>query len=375
MTARAMEPDAVETLLQDSWFRAQGLGPGTILTLHPDDEMSRVDLLKVTPERRRMFYMRTGYEAARVLENVLAAAGRPLAELPSLLDFACGYGRPMRFLRRVLPPERIFASDVVKPAVAFVGQTFGVHAFESATEPEDIRFPRRFSAICVFSLFSHLPLRTFETFLTTLYECLEPDGLLVFTTLTPADLPEAERDPSGFTYRMESGIPHLDVEDYGTTYAGPEVVRGICNRLGIRHHWTLERELWRIQDVHVVARRDFPGLAQWNQAPIGRGAILRATLDAAGNARAEGYVRTPRLESPVRDVEIRIDGTRAVPCAFRAHPLTLPEKDGGARFQQTDWFVEGPAPELLTGVHAIAGVVTLKNGAQSCFDVVPLART
>lgn len=374
MSAPTTESDGIEQALEDAWFRGQGLPGGTILDIHPDDEMARLDLLKVDAARRRMFYMRTGYEAFRVLEHALSCAGRRLADTQSLLDFACGYGRPMRFLRRVLPPERLYASDVVKPAVAFVGRTFGVQAFESAREPGDIRFPRRFALICVFSLFSHLPRHTFGTFLATLFERLEPDGLLLFSTLTPAILRPEERDPSGFTFKSESGIPHLDVRDYGSTFVDPAVVREICAGLGIEHLWSLERELWRIQDVYVAARRDVPGLRSWTPVPLGRGAILRATLDGRGSARAEGYVRTPPAESPLRSIEIVIDGARRVPCAFAPYPAPLSESEGGPRFQQTDWYVEGPAPELLAGEHAIAAVATLRSGSQSCFDVGPLVR-
>jgi SAM-dependent methyltransferase len=361
-------------MLQEAWFRAEGLVPGTSLEVHPADEMARLDLLKTDPARRRMFYMRSGYEAVRVLEHALRSAGRELAHTPSLLDFACGYGRPLRFLVRSLPPDRIWASDVVAPAVEFVGRAFGVHAFRSATRVEDVRFERRFDVICVFSLFTHLPYETFETFLRALYHQLEPEGLLLFSTHNPAVLPAAACDPSGFTFQPQSGIPHLDVRDYGSTFVTPERVHALCHDLGIGHVWTLPHELWRIQDVHVAARREIPGLFRWTPTPLARGAILRAELDPAGRALAEGYVRVPSSEAPLRSVEIAIDGTRREPCAFAPHPLPLPESEGGRGFVQVDWRVEGPAAELLRGTHAVAAVATTKSGATSCFDVAPLAR-
>ncbi|NOT30040.1 MAG: hypothetical protein HOP15_06280 [Planctomycetes bacterium] len=78
------ERDRTELALQDAWFRAQGLTGPTVLEIHPEDEMARLDLQKTAPERRRTFYMRTGYEAVRVLEHALAAAGCELARGASL---------------------------------------------------------------------------------------------------------------------------------------------------------------------------------------------------------------------------------------------------------------------------------------------------
>jgi SAM-dependent methyltransferase len=374
MTGLQQEAAGAELALQEAWFRAQGLSGPTVREIHREDEMARLDLMKTEPARRRMFYMRTGYEAFRVLEHALGAAGRELAAAPSLLDFACGYGRPLRFLVRALAPERVWASDVVAPAVEFVGRTFGVHAFRSATRPADVRFGRRFSVVCVFSLFTHLPRASFESFLRTLYELLEPDGLLLFSTHNPSAIPEGERDPSGFTFLFESGIPHLDPREYGSTFVAPELVRGLCRGLGLEHVWTLEHELWRIQDVHVVARRDVPGLAAWTHVPLARGAILRAGLDPSGWAFAEGYVRVPAREAPLRSVEVVLDGARREPCPSRPHPLPLPESEGGRHFLQTDWRVEGPAHELRAGEHTLAALATTGSGVTSCFDVALLAR-
>jgi SAM-dependent methyltransferase len=360
-------------LLEDAWFRTEALPFEVERAIHPDDEMARLDLLKTDPARRRMLYMRTGYEAFLVLENMLRAAGRTLATTPSALDFACGYGRVLRFLTRALPPARFTACDIVRPAVAHVRSALGVTGVDSAAEPSALRFGRRFALITVFSLFSHLPRARFEQFLGFLYELLEPEGLLFFSTLSPLTIPVEQRDPSGFLYRRESGIPHLDVAEYGTTFVEPRVVREICESLGIRHLWTLDRELWRIQDVYVIAKSDVPGLQRWIHAPLARGWILRADLDAAGVARAEGYVRTPVTSPPVSGVSIVVDGARKIPCLFRPHPLALPDSEGGASFRQTDWLIEGPAPELRQGDHTIAGVAEF-GAARSCFDVSLLAQ-
>ena len=269
------ESSPLEAQVQEHWFQAQGLRAPN-LALHEDDEMARLDLQKTTPERRRMFYMRTGYEAYLVLQNALSAAGRPLSSVPALLDFACGYGRVLRFIVQAAPPAAVQASDILPAAVEFVQEAFSVKGFTSRVKAADIRFPRKYALICVFSLFSHLPRESFKQYLRVLYDQLEPDGLLLFSTLTPVALSPSERDPSGFTYHSFSGVPYLDPSEYGSAFVVPEAVRSICEEVGIAHLYTLERELWRIQDVHVAARAPVPGLLSWKHAPVVRGEIGRA---------------------------------------------------------------------------------------------------
>jgi SAM-dependent methyltransferase len=363
-----------EALLEAAWFAAEGLPYEVNTTIHPSDEMARLDLLKTDAARRRMLYMRTGHEALLVLKNMLRAAGRPMSATPSALDFACGYGRVLRFLTQEIPADRITASDIVRSAVDFVQATLGVSGVYSATDTRALQFDKRFSLITAFSLFSHLPLPRFKEFLRMLYELLEPDGLLFFSTHGPFAIAPERRDPSGFTYRMESGIPHLDVAEYGSTFVEPRVVRELCSDLGIQHLWSLDRELWRIQDVYVAARRDVPGLQRWSRTSIARGWILRADISAAGVARAEGYVRTP-AHSTASALSIVVDGARTFPCLSRPHPLPLPDSEGGMHFRQTDWYVEGPSEELLSGSHTIAGVAELDDGTRNCFDVTWLRRT
>ena len=74
-----------------------------------------------------------------------------------MLDFASGFGRMLRFLSKRLPTDRVFASDLMRETTRFTQATFGVHSFPSAADPREIAFPRRFSAIWVGSLFTHLP--------------------------------------------------------------------------------------------------------------------------------------------------------------------------------------------------------------------------
>lgn len=330
-------------------------------------------VLQVSPERRRQVYMRCGHESLCVLDNALAAAGRPLDGAAAVLDFACGYGRLLRFLVDRCGAERVHGSDILAPAVQFVRATFGVQAFDSARRPQDLVLPRRYDVIHVGSLFSHLPRSTFGPFLSVLARGLTDDGVLVFTTHNPS-VHQGALDPSGFTFVPLSESEVLATADYGSTFVEPVLVQAIAKEQGLAGVATLEREVWRIQDVHVASRRELPGLRQWRPAPIARGSIVRAELRADGHAWVGGFFRLPRVLGAPREVWLCVDGGTFVQAEWRAHGQPLPSREGGRWFDQFDWYTEGPARDLLGGEHTVAAIAVLGDGTRSCFDACFLDR-
>lgn len=354
--------------LQEAWFRAQGLAETPDDRIHPDDDMGRADVLRTEPERRRSVYMRSGHEACLVLKNALRWAGRDLRDTPSCLDFASGYGRLTRFLALEVPPTRIWASDVLDSALDFVRATFGVQGFRSEMDPVQLAFPRRFSLIWVGSLFSHLPRHRFGPFLSALHGALEDDGIAFFSTHSPEILAPAERDPSGFTFRAESESQRIDPREYGATFVEPSMVFDICRELGIEHLRALERELWTIQDLYAMSPRPIGGLAGWKHAPLVRGSIVRAEVGRDGHAWVGGIARVPTGEAPAREVSLLVDGERVIETRTAPRTEPLPVAEGGARFRQTDWYVEGPAGDLSPGPHTLCAVGRTRGGAANCFD-------
>jgi 2-polyprenyl-3-methyl-5-hydroxy-6-metoxy-1,4-benzoquinol methylase len=117
------------------------------------------------------------------MESVLRDVGRSLRQVNSYLEFACGYGKLIRFLVHRLGREKITASDISRDAVDFVRATFGVQGFYSAAHPDELNHAGKYDVINVFSLFSHLPLSTWGPWLKRLYAMLNDDGLLLFSTL------------------------------------------------------------------------------------------------------------------------------------------------------------------------------------------------
>lgn len=369
-----------ELALARAWLRAQRIDPEPVLAVHPDDDMGRADVQHSAPGQRLLEYLRSGHEALLVLQNALRAAGRELARVESLLDFAGGYGRVLRHVVQHVPRERIAHSDVLAPALEFVRANFGVQSFASVTDVSALRFPRRYELIFVASLFSHLPRARFGPALRALYAALEPHGLLVFSTHSPELLEPAQRDRSGYRFVPSSESRVLAGEEYGSSWIEPELVRALCAEHGIAHVAVLERELWRIQDVYVASREPLPDLARWRPAPVARGSILRATLAPDGHAWIGGFVRVPREHAPLRELRVEVRplgaepaaGGRSFTAALRAHEQALAPSEGGERTRQFDWFLEGPAQELAREPQAVCALAELAGGETTCFAACAL---
>jgi len=193
-----------------------------------------------------------------------------------VLDFACGYGRLLRFLVHSLPKEQIWASDIQVDAVDYVRDRFGVHAVPSTAAPEDFELDRRFDMIWVASLFSHLPEPLFQRWLKRLSELLAPGGILCFSTHGEGLLPAGvELPPSGFQYQTVSENDGLSADIYGTTHVSKAyVARALKGVFGQDLRWRhFHKLLAAEQDVYIAAfgdtGPDLDGLEEFRRGPRG----------------------------------------------------------------------------------------------------------
>jgi SAM-dependent methyltransferase len=168
----------------------------------------------------------------------------------SLLDFACGYGRALRFFRAAFPEARLVACDISTDAVDFCAQEFGAVPAYSHEDPAQIELPGPFDVIWVGSLFTHVSEHRWIAFLELLESVLAEDGLLVFTvqgrnvrrqllagelaawSLTGESVQQIVRgyDEQGFGYADWTGAA-----GYGTSLSRPSwVAKQIEERPGLR---------------------------------------------------------------------------------------------------------------------------------------------
>ena len=199
-------------------------------------------------------YLADGWRTLSELLLLLERCGRPLSEINSILEAAAGFGRFTRHLAKAAP-GRVACTEIVPGAVQFLRERFGVEAYESARDPADIAWPRRYELVFVLSLFTHLPLAVWRGWIRQLAAATEPGGLLVFTTHSPeqAAAEGVKFDADGARFFASSENRALDAGDYGTTFTTRErVLREVAAALPGASVEIHPQAFWHGQDAVVV---------------------------------------------------------------------------------------------------------------------------
>lgn len=248
--------------------------------------------------------------ASQIVEMLFAYSAGTKQRI-KILDFACGYGRLLRFLPLAFPEDHIHASELQHEALDFVTSAFGVHGIPSCEDPALFAPAERFDFIWVASLFSHLPESLFTSWLEKLYGLLSPTGVLCFSARDASLLgPSRVMPSSGFLFDSESEDANLDVDIYGTTYVTPEYVREAAQNVAGAEVplLRLPRCLANEQDLYLMSRdhgRNFQGVASIQRGVWGW--VDRRHLSQDGELHLEGWAASTDGEAdPV--VEISVDG-------------------------------------------------------------------
>ena len=203
-------------------------------------------------------YLADGWRTLAELMLLLEAVNRPLLGTGRFLEFASGHGRFTRHLVKALGPERVTVSELVPDAVDFARYSFGVEGFLSSVTPEALDWGQRYDVVFVLSLFSHLPERTWTRWLASLYQAVQPGGLLVFTTHgAEATLRQnVALDGQGFFFAPSSESQAIEVAEYGTTFTSDAFVRRqIAQALdGAQVLQHAGAHFWNHQDAYVVMK-------------------------------------------------------------------------------------------------------------------------
>ncbi len=255
---------SVGELGEGAWARLESDPGARIGDLDPDRRAWIADLLdfwrtaprdvsRVTAPQDGMYaktpdrYFPTGALALRQVRLAMLQARKPTCE--SILDFACGYGRAMRFFRAAFPDAKLTACDITPDAVDFCAQEFDATPVYSQEDPAAIDLPGPFDVIWVGSLFTHVPQDRWIGFLDLLESVLAEQGLLVFTVqgrhvrqqllsgelawdLGDAEVEQIVRgfDETGYGYADWSGA-----SGYGTSLNRPSwVCAQVEDRPGLR---------------------------------------------------------------------------------------------------------------------------------------------
>lgn len=200
-------------------------------------------------------YLSDGWRTMSELMQLLEQLDRPLLKTQSVLEFAAGFGRFTRHLAHALP-GRVTCTDIQPGSIEFLRDQFGVDAFYSASNPEEIVYPRQYELIFVLSLFTHLPVERWGAWLKHLHRGLAPGGLLVFSVHNEKAAKEegVTFDQRGTHFIRSSESPQLGADEYGTTFATDSFVTAqIESALGCKPVLHKHIAFWVGQDAVVVS--------------------------------------------------------------------------------------------------------------------------
>lgn len=130
----------------------------------------------------------TYVEAGRLSRASISASlnliGRRLGEFPRILDFGCGCGRTLRWMRDLTREATVWGVDIDAEAIDWCRGHIGPARFEVTNPVPPLPFPdNSFDLIYALSVFTHLDYPGQIAWLTELRRVLAPGGIVLLTFL------------------------------------------------------------------------------------------------------------------------------------------------------------------------------------------------
>jgi SAM-dependent methyltransferase len=124
-------------------------------------------------------YLLAGLSAVQTINRVLSLVS--LSKINSVLDFACGSGRVLRFLVKRFPDASFSACDTVKEMVDFCVERFGAKGYYSQPDFDSLSLGAEYDLIWCGSLVTHLTAKDIQKLLRFFERHLRPAGLAIVT--------------------------------------------------------------------------------------------------------------------------------------------------------------------------------------------------
>lgn len=129
-------------------------------------------------------YLEVGANALHLIHLALEAGDRETAKIQRVLDYACGWGRVLRWLCAAFPSAQIVAADTNARAMNAVEQIFDVDTVQLDRSLQE-NLGQGFDLIWMGSLATHLAEEQLKALFARLASLLGQGGILVATTHGP----------------------------------------------------------------------------------------------------------------------------------------------------------------------------------------------
>jgi SAM-dependent methyltransferase len=315
----AFDPLSNNALVRRYVASLRGSTEGFPSRIHRADEMFTYNMriLRGQADASAMLYYLTGWQIFEAIRRIAEWRFGGLANVPSFLDFASGYGRVTRWLVPLLDPRHLTVSEIHPDAVRFQRDYFGVDGVVSSPQPPAGRPDRDFAFIMATSFFTHVPDSSFQRWLGFLLGLVAPLGVLAFSTMAANPVHGHRDGAAGITFHPASESSRLDTSAYGTTYVTEQYVdRAIADSGG---HWTvsrLRRGIGGLQDLYVLVRAGEPTAAVLQAACFPWGDTDTYEIRPGGRLAAQGWVCVEQGASPVSRVELFVNDQLTELCAL-----------------------------------------------------------
>jgi SAM-dependent methyltransferase len=171
-------------------------------------------------------YISVGLSAIRCIENALKKS-RKINSIRSILDFPCGYGRVLRFLKAKFPGANITGGEINLKMLRFCSHEFGIDTMVSDVSFDKLSINHKFDLIWCGSLITHIDEESIRNLLKFFHRHLLPDGLCVMTThgSFTADRIQAKEFDYGLTATEQKTLLS-QYQETGFGYTGQELTPG-----------------------------------------------------------------------------------------------------------------------------------------------------
>jgi SAM-dependent methyltransferase len=222
--------------------------------VHADDFLYAIS----TPDQ----YLVAGVSAVRCIDHILAESKHDVGRI---LDFACGYGRVLRFIKARFPAAEITVSDLDGKALEFCRRCFSVRAVRSSANFKRMTSCGSFDLIWCGSLITHIDENAAAYLLRFFYNQLLPGGVCIFTThgthatkfmhtygLTASAQTEVLKEFHATGYGYADYPEHTKI---GISVVSPERMTAIANAAGQWNRSVFLEQAWDgLQDVYGFRR-------------------------------------------------------------------------------------------------------------------------